>query len=193
VPEIYTVQSQAGSSFMRMLVRQSPGATDVLPAVRQAVREIDPNIPLRSITTLEADVEQALGPARFYLVLLVVFAGVAVILAAIGLYGVVAYLVSRRTREIGIRMALGADGADVVRLVVRQSMRPALLGIAVGLVGTFAGARVLRSMVYNVGMQDPVTFAAVTAVLLAVVVVAVFIPARQASRIPPVVAFKAEA
>ena len=192
VPEIYTIQAQAGSSFLRMLARLSPGAAAVLPAIRREVRSIDPNIPLRSVATLEAEVERALGPARFYLVLLFVFAGVAVALAAIGLYGVVGYLVSRRTREIGIRMALGAEGSDVVRLVLRQSMRPAMLGIAVGVAGAYGGARVLGSMVYNVGTQDLMTLAAVTAVLLAVVVVAILIPARQASRIPPMVAFRAE-
>ena len=192
VPEAYVVQAQAGSDYFRMMVRVAPGVPDLLPAIRREVGAIDPNIPLRSVETLEAAVERAYGPARFYLILLALFAGVAVLLAAIGLYGVVAYLVSRRTREIGLRMALGAEGRDVVRLVLRQGMTPAALGIALGLLGTWAGSRVLGSLLYNVGTQDPMTLVGVTALLLGVTVVAILIPARRASRIPPVVALKSE-
>jgi ABC-type antimicrobial peptide transport system permease subunit len=115
---------------------------------------------------------------------------VAVTLAAIGLYGVVAYLVSRRTREIGIRIALGAHAGDVVRLVLRQGMVPAGLGIVLGLLGAWGASRVLGSLLYNVAPEDPVTFAGVTALLLAIVVLAILIPARKASRIVPVEALR---
>ncbi len=114
------------------------------------------------------------------------------LLTAIGLYGVVAYLVSRRTREIGIRIALGAEGRDVTRFVLLQGMTPAALGIVIGLFGAWGGARVLGSILYNVGPQDPVTLMGVTGLLLGVVVVAILIPARRATRIPPVEALRVE-
>jgi predicted permease len=192
VPEMYVVQAQSGTDFLRVLARLAPGATDVLPAIRREVRTIDPNIPLRGIEQLETAVERAFGPARFYLLLLSIFAGVAVTLAAIGLYGVVAYLVSRRTREIGIRIALGAHAGDVVRLVLRQGMVPAGLGIALGLLGAWGASRVLGSLLYNVAPEDPITFAVVTALLLGIVVLAILIPARKASRIAPVEALRTE-
>lgn len=190
IPEIYVTQAQAGTSYLRVLARLAPGAGEVLPAIRRELRAIDSNIPLRGVETLETTVERAYGPARFYLLLLVTFAGVAVALAAIGLYGVISYLVSRRTREIGIRMALGAESTDVMRLVLRQGLRPVALGIVVGLVGAVGAARVLQSLLYNVQTTDPVTFTAVTALLLVVTVLAILVPARRASRIPPVVALR---
>ena len=190
VPEIYVTQAQAGTDFMRVLVRLAPGSPDVVPAIRRELAVVDANIPLRSVQTLEATVQRAVGPERFYLLLLAIFAGVAMLLAAVGLYGVVAYLVSRRTREIGIRMALGAEGVDVVSLILKQGLRPAALGIVVGLMGAVGASRVLGSLLYNVRAQDPLTFAAVTILLFVVVVLAILIPARRASLIAPVVALK---
>jgi predicted permease len=192
VSEIYVVQAQSGTDYLRVLARLAPGVTDVLPTIRRELRTIDPNIPLRSVEQLETAVQRAFGPARFYLLLLSIFAGVAVTLAAIGLYGVVAYLVSRRTREIGIRMALGAHAGDVVRLVLRQGLMPAGLGIALGLLGAWGAARVLHSLLYNVGPQDPITFGGVTGLLLGIVVLAILIPALKASRIAPVEALRTE-
>jgi predicted permease len=192
VSEIYVVQAQSGTDYLRVLARLAPGVTDVLPTIRRELRTIDPNIPLRSVEQLETAVQRAFGPARFYLLLLSIFAGVAVTLAAIGLYGVVAYLVSRRTREIGIRMALGAHAGDVVRLVLRQGLMPAGLGIALGLLGAWGAARVLHSLLYNVGPQDPITFGGVTGLLLGIVVLAILIPALKARRIAPVEALRTE-
>jgi predicted permease len=189
-PEIYLSQAQMGATYMSLLVRTALGATDVLPAIRREVQAIDANVPLRRVEMLEETVDRQFGPARFYLMLLAIFAGVAVTLAAIGLYGVVAYLVSRRTREIGIRMALGAKGGDVVRMVLSQGIRPAVIGIVLGVVGAFWCSRVLQSLLYNVGPSDLTTFVGVAGLLLGVVVLAILLPARTASRIAPVEALR---
>jgi len=137
-------------------------------------------------------VDRQLGPSRFYMTLLTTFAALAVALAAIGLYGVVAYLVSGRTREIGIRMAMGAEAGDVMRLVLKQGIRPALVGLAFGAAGVFVGARVLESMLYEIEPTDPSTVTVATLLLLAVVVCAILLPARRASRIAPVEALRVD-
>jgi len=191
-PEIYVPHAQMGGGYMRVLVALSPGQTDALPAVRRAVRNLDPAVPLRDVEMMEETVDRQLGPARFYMTLLAIFAGVALTLAAVGLYGVVAYVVSGRTHEIGVRIALGADARNVVRLVLAQGIRPALLGVAIGIAGVVAVSRVLRSLLYAVEPTDPSTVVAVTALLLAVVAVAILLPARKASRITPVEALRTE-
>lgn len=191
-PEIYVSQGQMGATHMTVLVRTASEAPDILPALRAEVQSIDPNVPLRRIEMLEESVDRQFGPARFYLLLLGIFAGVAVILAGIGLYGVVAYLVSRRTREIGIRLALGASGGDVIRMVLSQGIKPAFLGIALGVGGSYWGSRVMQSLLYNVEPGDITTFAGVVVLLLAIVVLAILLPARRASRIPPVDALRVE-
>jgi predicted permease len=191
-PEIYVPHAQMGGGYMAVAVRTGPGVPNVLPTIRGEVNAIDPNVPLRGIRTMETTVDRAVGPTRFYVLLLAVFAGVALALAAIGLYGVVAYLVSRRTREIGIRIALGAKRSDVVRMVLVQGIRPAVLGIALGAAGAYAGSRVLQSLLYNVTPADPLTLVSVTVLLLAVVVAAILLPAGRASRISPMNALKVD-
>jgi putative ABC transport system permease protein len=126
------------------------------------------------------------------MLLLAIFASVALILAAIGLYGVMSYSVSWQTHEIGIRMALGANRADVLRLVVQQGMKMTLLGLALGLVGAFFVSRVLTGMLYGITATDPLTFTVVSIVLLAVALLACLLPARRATRVDPIVALRAE-
>ena len=141
---------------------------------------------------LEETVDRQFGPARFYMLLLSIFAAVAVALAGIGLYGVIAYLVSQRTREIGIRIALGAKGADVIRMVLSQGIKPAAIGIGFGVAGAYWSSRVLQSLLYNVETSDMATFAGVTVMLSVVVLLAIVMPARKASHIPPVDALRVD-
>jgi putative ABC transport system permease protein len=190
--EVYLPHAQMGGGFMTVHVRTAANAPDVLPSIRTRLATIDPNIPLRDVELLRTTVERQLGPTRFYMTLLSTFAALAVALAAIGLYSVVAYLVSGRTREIGIRMAMGAQNRDVVRLVMSQGIRPALLGLAFGVAGILVGARVLESMLFEVEPTDPATVLVTTVMVLAVVAGAILLPAGKASRIAPVDALRAE-
>jgi predicted permease len=191
-PEVYTPQSQMGAHYLTLHIRTRSGAPPVLSEVRRVVRSLDPNVPLRGVESLETAVSRTIGPTRFYSLLLSIFAALAVVLATVGLYGVVAYLVTRRTREIGIRMAIGAGAADVVRLVLAQGMQPALVGIVVGLGGAYLASTALRSMLYNVEALDGATLVTVAALLLLVTIVATLIPARRASRISPVTTLRME-
>jgi len=165
---------------------------DVAAGALAAIREIDPAQPVFRISTMDRVVAESLSHQRFAMLLLACFAALAVVLAAVGIYSVLAYVVRRRGREIGIRIALGAQTGDVVRLVVAQGMRPALLGIAVGLASALALARVVSSLVYGISPSDPATFAAVTALLALVALAACLLPARQATRIAPLRALQEE-
>jgi len=134
----------------------------------------------------------SVAPRRFNMMLLGIFAGVALVLAAVGLYGVMSYSVSWRTHEIGVRMALGAKRADVLHLVVRQGMTMTLIGLAIGLAGAIALSRLMTSMLFGVSTTDPLTFTGVSVVLLAVALLACLIPARRATRVDPIVALRNE-
>lgn len=191
-PEIYVPHAQMGGGYMRVLARIERSRADVLPAIRRAIKEIDPAVPLRDVEMLEETVARELGPTRFYMTLLAVFAGVAVTLAAVGLYGVASYLVAGRTRELGIRVALGAQPRDVSRMVLAQGIRPAVVGVCIGIAGALFGSRALRSMIYEVEPSAPLTLCAVTVVLFAVVMAATMLPARRASRIAPVEALRVD-
>jgi ABC-type antimicrobial peptide transport system permease subunit len=144
------------------------------------------------VEMLEERIERYLASDRFYLALLGLFAGLAVVLAAVGLYGVVAFLVSRRTREIGIRVALGSPHDRVVRLIVGQGMGPVIVGTVVGLAAALASGQVLSSLLYQVRPWDPLTFVGGTALLLLVALGAILLPARAALRIPPTEAMRVE-
>jgi putative ABC transport system permease protein len=189
-PTLYLPQGQVGSTYLAVLVRTEPGLAGIEPMVRAEVRRADPGLALRGVETLESAVGRSLAPARFYTCLLAAFALVALALAAVGLYGVVAYLVSRRHHEIAVRMALGADGPRVVGLVLGQGLRPAAVGVALGLAGAALASRLLASLLYGVEPTDPATFAAVTALVAAVLLLALALPAARASRIRPMAALK---
>jgi putative ABC transport system permease protein len=156
------------------------------------VWQVDPSIPVTQVRPMSEVLSVSLAAQRFNTLLLCVFAGVALLLASVGLYGVLAFSVAQRTREIGIRMALGAQAGDVLRLVLRQGLALSVLGVAVGICASVAGTRVLRGLLYGLAPTDPATFTAVALLLLVVALVACLIPARRALRVDPVVALRHE-
>ena len=192
-PEMYVPYAQVAAGFPHVVIRTAPGVRPaaMLAAAQREVTALDPMMPVAQPASLEAMVGDQMAASRFYLLLLGLFAVMAVALAAVGIYGVVAYTVSQRTREIGMRMALGAQIGSVVRLVVWQGMGPALVGVAVGIMGALAAARVIQGILFDVEATDPVTYAMAAAGLLSVVLVATALPALRASRIPPAVALRA--
>jgi putative ABC transport system permease protein len=191
-PAVYTPQAQAGAGFGAFVIRSGGTGDDVLRAAREVVRAVDPQVPLVRPGTMAELLAGDTGRQRFYVVLLGAFAALAATLAAVGMYGVVAFVVAQRTREIGVRMALGARARHVVSLVVWQGLRPALLGAAIGMAGAFALGRVIAGLLYETPTQDPLTIVGVVAVLLAVVGFACTVPARRATRVPPAMALRAE-
>jgi putative ABC transport system permease protein len=160
--------------------------------VRAAVKAFDSKQIIWRTQTVEQLLSTSVAPRKFNMMLLGIFAGVALVLAAVGLYGVMSYSVSWRTQEIGIRMALGAKRTDVLRMVVRQGMTMTLIGLAFGLVGVFALSRVMVGLLYGVSPTDPLTFTGVSIVLLLVALLACLIPARRATRVDPIVALRSE-
>jgi putative ABC transport system permease protein len=161
-------------------------------ALRSAVREIDPNQPVVKIRTMEENMASSVTEPRFRTWLIGIFAGLALALAAVGIYGVMSYSVNQRTNEIGIRVTLGAQPNDVFRIVVGEGLRLALLGVGVGLIGALAATRVLRTFLYGVSAIDPVTFGVTAALLTFVAVAACYFPARRATRVDPMVALRYE-
>ena len=160
--------------------------------IQNTVLELDPNQPIHEIRTMERMVDSALAGRRLQMLLLVIFGGIALTLAAIGIYGVMAYSVGRRTREIGVRMALGAQVGDVLRLVLNQGMKLALAGLCVGVVIAFVLTRLMGTLLFEVTPSDPVTFSAVIVLLAIVALIACFLPARRAARVDPMVALRYE-
>lgn len=189
---MYLANSQFAANTGYFSLRLEPGVATAIPEARRVVAALDPSLALYEVTTMENVVGDTRAATRFYTTLLGIFSGVALLLAAIGLYGVVAYTVSQRTREIGIRIALGAEAEDVTGLVVRQGIRPALLGIGVGLIVSWFGARMLGSLLFEVTWQDPLTLVGVVATLLVVTGLATALPARRAARILPSSALRAD-
>src|SRR5688500_14708716 len=163
-----------------------PGAECWCSSAPREIRELAPGIPVYDIRTLASRAGDAMSYARFSTILLALFGIVALALATLGTYGVISFGVAQRTREIGIRVALGARRGDVVRLIVGQGLRIAAAGAAVGLVAALAATRVMRSLLYDVAPSDPVTFAAIVALLGAAALLASWIPARRAARVDPV-------
>jgi predicted permease len=180
------------ASVNEIEVRAAGDPPNVIAEVRRAVREIDPDLPITDVTTLHTQVNDSLGQQRLISDLASLFAILGLVLAAVGLYGVLAYNVVRRTHEIGIRMALGAQKADVVRIVIGQGIRLALIGVGIGVVGALALTRFLSNLLFGVKPTDPLTFIAVSLVLIAVALLACYIPARRAANVDPIVALRCE-
>jgi putative ABC transport system permease protein len=184
--------------WMTLVVRASCGqsrqcnAGALAPAVRESIASLDRAVPVTAVQTMDDVVAGANARPRFTLVLLATFAGVALVLAAVGIYGVISYAVSRRTHEIGVRMALGATPRSVVRLIVGQGMRVVAVGVAVGLAGALLVTRLMTNVVYGIRVTDPVTYAAVSVLLVVVALVASYVPARRATRIDPLASMRTD-
>jgi putative ABC transport system permease protein len=177
---------------MSVGLRASGDPAAIGPAIRRAVSSIDPLLPVANVRRVADMVAGSLGPRRFNATLLAVFAAIALVLASVGLYGAISYAVARRTREIGVRMALGAGPRDIVRMVIGEGMRLVAIGLAAGLAAATALTWTLSSLLFGVGAGDPATFAAITALLLAVAFVATYVPARRAARVDPMLAIRCE-
>jgi ABC-type antimicrobial peptide transport system permease subunit len=191
-PEAYFPLAQWPRNTVTVMLRAGSDPSGLVPALRREVSEIDPELPIYYVEKLQDRMDRYLSSDRFYLLLLGIFASMAMTLAAVGLYGVVAYLVSRRTREIGIRVALGAERGEVVRLVLRQSLGPVVLGALVGLTVALAGGGVLSGLLYQVEPWDPPTYIGGTILFMGVAFLATVSPARSATRISPTEAMRVE-
>ncbi len=188
-PSIY-YPSTGRVPVMDIVVRTDPKPESILPMVRQRVHELDPALPVSTVRTMDEWVANGAAQPRLNAILLGVFAGVAMLIAAIGIYGVLAYSVNQRTREIGVRLALGAPRAAVLQLIVREGMTVGTLGIGAGLIGALALSRALASLVFDVAVRDPLTYVSISAVLMLVALAACLMPARRASRVDPMVALR---
>jgi len=190
--QVYRPLAQRGLPFLGLVARTTGDPLSTVNAVRAAVRSVDADVPLAQVNTMDALIEGSTGSRRFSMLLLGGFAALAMVLASIGLYGIMSYMVTQRSRELGVRVALGANTRDVLGLVLGQGAKLAFGGVAIGLVASFAVTRVMTKMLFNVSATDPVTFVAISLLLIAVALVASYLPARRATRVDPIVALRAD-
>jgi putative ABC transport system permease protein len=191
-PAFFVSFRQKEVAFMNLVVRSTVEPSTLIPALRSRVWAVDKYAPITRIRTLEQVVSDSVAQPRFYTLLLALFAVVAVILAAIGLYGVMSYAVSRRTQEIGIRLSLGAEPQRILRMILGQSLVLILIGVAAGLAAAFALTRLMETLLFGVKPTDPVTFALISLTLIVVALLACLIPARRAMKVDPMVALRCE-
>jgi putative ABC transport system permease protein len=191
-PEIYFAQSQMPMAAMTVVVRASGDPRALQRSVRGVVQSLDANAPVYAVRTVEEVLDRSMATPRFNTLLLGLFAAVALILTMVGLYGVISCSVSESTQQIGIRVALGAQRSDVLKLIVGQGVILALSGVAVGLAAAYGLTRLMSSLLFGVGSTDPWTFGAVAVLLLCVAVAACYLPARRAMNVDPMVALRAE-
>jgi putative ABC transport system permease protein len=192
-PEFYQPFAQAPNRAVWLTFRTaSANLAGLDAAVRRVIHEQDANVFVGNVQPMTALISRTLAQPKFNMMLLGIFAGVAMILAAIGIYGVIAYSVTQRTREIGIRMALGAQRGDMLQMIMRQSLTVVVIGLALGLVSALAATRLLASLLYGVGANDVFTYAAVVCLLGFAALLASYIPARRAMKVDPMVALRYE-
>ena len=191
-PEFYTSALQDTWTGMSIVVRTAVEPASLTPEVRRIVAEVDKSAPVSEVKTMENIVSEAVTQPRFNLFLLGLFGGIALLLSAAGIYGVTAYAVTQRTHEFGIRMALGAQVGDVLKMILGQGMRLITVGIGIGLLASFALTRLLKTLVFGVSVTDPLTFVAITLVLMFVALLACYVPARRATKVDPLIALRYE-
>ena len=191
-PAIYVPHMQHPSDSMGLAVQTEGDPAAIASAVRREILKLDPEQPISSVRTMETVLSDSLMLRRVSMLMLAIFAALALTLAAVGIYGLTAYSVSRRTHEIGLRVALGASQAEILRLIVVRGLVISLIGAAIGLAAAFQLTRALSGMLYGVTATDPLVFAGVPLLLVAVSVIASYVPARKATRIDPLVALRYE-
>jgi predicted permease len=189
---MHLAHTQVPTRAMNIVLRSAGNPASLTSAIRKQIHDLDPDLPIYNVRTMEQRVDESLARRRFTTLLLTLFAALALGLAATGIYGVMSYLVSQGTRELGIRMALGASPQGILLLIVRHGMVLALIGVTVGLVGAFGLARFIQSLLFGVDAADPLTFASISVLLASVALAASYMPARRAARIDPVVSLRSE-
>jgi putative ABC transport system permease protein len=192
IPEVFIPRDQFPTTSTTIVVRTVGDARELMPAFRSEVHAVDPDLPIRHLRTMEDWVGLSLAQPKFQSYLFVIFGAIALLLTAVGLYGVIAYSVAQRTQEIGTRMALGAQQANILKLVVGEGMLLAIIGTVIGVAGALAISGLLQKLVYEISPTDPVTIAAITATILCVSLLAAYVPARRAARIDPMTALRNE-
>jgi ABC-type antimicrobial peptide transport system permease subunit len=189
---MYFAHTQQAGRAMNVVARTVGDPAALATAASTVVRALDPDLPIYNVRTMEQRVDESLARRRFSMLLLTLFAALALGLAAIGIYGVIAYLVTQGTRDLGIRMALGATPRSIVMLILRHGMSVALIGVGAGLASAFVLTRFMRNLLFGVAPADPVTFSAVALLLASVAFVASYVPARRAARVDPMKSLRAE-
>jgi putative ABC transport system permease protein len=177
---------------MFLVARTSGDPKAIASSLRTAMLALDRDLPPAEVHTMKELLADSVAQPRFRTLLLGIFAGMALLLSAVGIFGVMAYLVSRRTQEIGVRMALGASRGEVRRMILGEGLRVTLIGIAIGLVGAFASGRLIKGLLYGVGPADPATFAGVSLLVIVVALIACYLPAHRATQVDPMIALRYE-
>jgi putative ABC transport system permease protein len=189
---VYLPHAQVAIGGMSVVLHTSTNPESLIAAIRSQVKEMDADLPVTNVRTMKEVISRSVWQSRFFTILFGIFAAIALLLASVGIYGVMAYSVSQRTQEIGIRLALGAQKRDVMKMVVRQGMTLSLVGTAVGLAGALALTRLMESLLFEISTTDPLTFTGLALTLMAVSLAACWIPARRATKVDPIVALRYE-